>query len=187
MLENVSKFLHEFAESLKNGTFVKMTLGNYKGSDEHRQKIHVRPIDTKRGSRLFFLYRYDTRDPAKNYAADEARTLLESLFDGEFFSGHLFTTKTDLQLEIGRKNRSRLNAAKPTFIAPPVLDHDRQKKAQVDPNAFYLRALGITTDRGEIRSTQQDKWRQINKFVEIIASLVEKSNLKERQQLTFAD
>ena len=58
---------------------------------------------------------------------------------------------------------------------------------QVDPNAFYLRALGITTDRGEIRDKQQDKWRQINKFVEILASLVDKSALKDKSELRIVD
>ena len=70
MVENVEKFLNELVKSLSAGTFVKMTLGNYKGSEAHLQKIHVRLIETKKGTRLFFLYRYDTRDTAKNFDFD---------------------------------------------------------------------------------------------------------------------
>ena len=187
MLDKVGKFLDELAAALDNGTFVKATLGNYKGPDEHLQKVHIRPIETKKGRRLFFLYRYDTRDTAKNFAFDEARLKTAELLDGEFYSGHLFTTTGDYQLEIGKKGKSRLNVAKPTFKTAPTLEHDRRKKIQVDPNAFFLRALGITTDRGEIRDKQQDKWRQINKFVEILASLVEKSQLKDKPELRIVD
>ncbi len=187
MLENIERYIDEFKKALTSGTFVKMTLGNYKGTDEHLQKIHVRLIEVKKKPRLFFLYRYDTRDTAKNYDFDEGTRLIGKFLDGEFHSGHLFTTENDLQLEIGRKNRSRLNLAKPTFKSLPTIDHDRQKTLQIDPNAFYLRALGITTDRGEIRSQQQDKWRQINKFVEVLASLVDKSELKDRETLKIVD
>lgn len=187
MVENVGKFLDELAASLAAGTFVKATLGNYKGRDEHLQKVNIRPIETKKGRRLFFLFRYDTRDTAKNFAPDEARSKVADLLKGGFFSAHLFTTANDLQLEIGKKGKSRLNVSKPTFRTAPSLEHDRRKKVQVDANAFYLRALGITTDRGEIRDKQQDKWRQINKFVEILASLVEKSDLKDRDTLRVVD
>ena len=187
MSENADNFIDQFAASLTAGTFVKMTLGNYKGSDPHLQRIHIRLIETKKGRRLFFLYRHDTRDTAKNYDFETGREIVAKLLDGEFFSGHLFTTQNDFQLDIGNNGKSRLNVAKPTIKAPPILDHDRKKKIQIDPNAFYLRALGITTDRGEIRDKQQDKWRQINKFVETLASLVDKSGLKGRKKLRIVD
>ncbi len=187
MIESIDKFLKAFAASLRDDTFVKMTLGNYKGLDAHLQRIHIRLIETKKGVRLFFLYRHDTRDTAKNYDFDNGRALIAKMLGGEFFSGHLFTTQNDFQLDIGKNGKSRLNTAKPTFKAPPVLDHDRQKVAQIDPNSFYLRALGITTSGGEIRSKQQGKWRQINKFVEILASLVDKSELKNRSDLRIVD
>lgn len=187
MLESIEKFLAAFAESLGDGTFVKATLGNYKGGDEHLQKLNIRLIDTKKGRRLFCLYKYDTRDTAKNYDLDEAQRLIARHLDGEFFSGHLFTTTADHQLEIGKKGRSRLNSGKPTFKTASVASHDRKKTEFVDRDAHYLRALGITTDGGEVRDKQQAKWRQINKFVETLVSLVDKSRLKGRPSLRIVD
>lgn len=187
MIENVEKFITEFARSLTEETFVKMTLGNYKGVDEHLQKLLLRLIETRKGNRLFFLYRYNTRDTAKNHDFDESVKILRSILGKDFFSGHLFTTENDFQLDIGRKGKSRLNVAKPTFKTKPALDHNREKKIQVNPNAFYLKALGITTDRGEIRDKQHDKWKQINKFVETLASLFDKSQLKDCKELNIID
>lgn len=187
MLENIEKFVGEFAESLKNGTFVKMTLGNYKGTDVHLQKILVRLVKTKKGARLYFLYRSDTRDTAKNFDFDTGIALIGEALDGQFFSGHLFTTEHDFQLDVGKKGKSRLNIAKPTLKAAPSLDHDREKKEQIDPESFYLKALGITDDNGRIRDRQRDKWRQINKFVEVLASLVDKSELKDKHELKIVD
>jgi hypothetical protein len=60
--ENIEKFISELEISLREKTFVKATLGNYQGSDAHLQKLLVRLIETKKGTRLFFQYRYQTRD-----------------------------------------------------------------------------------------------------------------------------
>ncbi len=186
-IENIENFIAAFADSLTEKTFVKMTLGNYKGADEHLQKLLLRLIETRKGSRLFFLYRYNTRDTAKNYDFNESVKILREHLRGEFFSGHLFTTENDFQLDIGRKGKSRLNIAKPTLKTKPTQAHDREKKIQVNQNAFYLKALGITTDSGEIRDKQHDKWKQINKFVETLASLFDKSQLKDRKDLSIVD
>jgi SAM-dependent methyltransferase len=186
-LENIEKFIHEFATSLAEETFVKMTLGNYKGADEHLQKLLLRLIETKRGRRLFFLYRYNTRDTAKNFDFKESEKILREILGKDFFAGHLFTTKNDFQLDVGKKGKSRLNVGKSTFKTRIPLEHDREKRKQISPDAFYLRALGITTDRGEIRDKQQDKWKQINKFVETLGSLFDKSPLRDRTELNIVD
>ena len=187
MIENTEKFVAEFARALHESTFVKMTLGNYKGADEHLQKILVRLVKTKKGTRLYFLYRGDTRDTAKNFDFDTGVALISEALDGQFFSGHLFTTDHDFQLDIGKKGKSRLNIAKPTLKAASSLDHDREKKEQVAADSFYLKALGVTDDTGRVRDRQRDKWRQINKFVEILAALVDKSELRDKRELKIVD
>ncbi len=183
---NIENFVTELSKSLAADQFVKLTLGNYKGADEHLQKLLVRLIDTKKGTRLFFQFRYDARDAVKNFEFDEGIDLIRKYFDSGFCGGHLFTTEHDFQLDIGKKN-SRLNIGKPSFKTKPAKSHDREKKYRIDPNAYYLKALGITTDSGEIRAEQRDKWKQINKFVEILAGLYEKSALNDKPDLKIAD
>jgi SAM-dependent methyltransferase len=187
MSENIKNFVAALSASLENGTFIKMTLGNYKGAEEHLQKILVRLVSTKKGTRLFFLYRGDTRDTAKNFDFDTGVTMISEALDGGFYSGHLFTTANDFQLDIGKNAKSRLNVAKPTFKTPPPLEHDREKTLQIDADSFYLRALGITDDNGRVRDREQNKWKQINKFVEVLASLVDKSELKDAKSLKIVD
>ncbi|MEO6654526.1 MAG: SAM-dependent methyltransferase [Pyrinomonadaceae bacterium] len=187
MSENADKFVDALAASLKSGTFVKMTLGNYKGAAEHLQKILVRLVKTKKGTRLFFLYRGDTRDTAKNFDFDTGVGLISEALDSGFNSGHLFTTENDYQLDLGKKGKSRLIIAKPTFTVRPPLEHDREKTVQIASDRFYLRALGITDDNGRVRDREQNKWKQINKFVEVLASLVDKSELKNHKKLRIVD
>jgi len=185
--ENIEKFVGEFARSLQAETFVKMTLGNYRGNDAHLQKLLIRLVETKKGARLFFLFRQDTRDTAKNFDFAEGIAKVKEFLGTDFHGGHLFTLENDFQLDIGKKGKSRLNVAKPTFKTKPEIAHDRDKQTLVNQNSFYLKALGITTDKGEIRDKQQDKWRQINKFVETLGSLIDKSPLADRRELNIAD
>jgi SAM-dependent methyltransferase len=187
MHENIAKFIDELENSLRAKTFVKMILSNYRGSDTHLQKLLVRLVETKKGIKLFFRYRYNTRDIVKNHGFDEGIGIIKGLLGKEFFNGHLFTTKNDFQLDIGKKEKARLNLAKPTFRAVQSIAHDDKKTRLVDPNSFYLNVLGITNDSGEVRDKQQDKWKQINKFVEILAALFDNSALKDRAELRVVD
>jgi len=184
--ENVDKFVAELRKSLSTAAFVKLILSNYKGEDRRLQKISVRQVETKKGSRLMFQFRFETRDVVKNLSHEEAAAEIGKLLSSGFRSGHLFTTENDFQLDIGKRN-SRLKRGKPTFIAKPPVAHDREKTRLIDPNAFYLKALGISTDDGRIKAGQQDKWRQINKFIEILAGLVEASPIKDKPNLKIVD
>lgn len=184
--EPIVDFVGELSRSVSANAFVKLTLSNYKGEEKHLQKITVRPVDLKKGRRLFFHYHYDSRDIAKNHDASEGFSEVRRLIDSGFRSGHLFTTTNDFQLTVGKRN-SRLIKGKAASEMSPTLEHDRVKKTVVDSNAVYLKALGITTDEGEVRKSQRDKWRQINKYVEILASLFDKSNLSEKESLRVVD
>ena len=186
MNEEIENFVTEVGRSLAAGTFVKLTLSNYKGPEEHLQRISVRQIETKKGAKLAFQSRYSTRDIVKNFEFDEGvKKAVEYLKTG-FRSGHLFTTENDIQLTIGKKS-TRLTKGKPSFSPKPETSHDRTKKYLVDPSVYYLKALGITTENGQVRSDQRDKWRQINKFVEVVEGLIVNSELKDKTDLRVVD
>src|SRR5215204_6485253 len=183
---NVEKFVARAAASLADETFLKLTLSNYRGDGRGLQKVFIRLIDTKQGRRMMFQSRFETRDVVKNFdiaeGVDETRRLLGS----GFRNAHLFTTEADVQLTIGKRN-SRLITGKASTASPPPKTHDREKKTVIDPDAFYLKALGIADDKGRIKPSQQDKWRQINKFVEILAGLVDASPMKDKEELRIVD
>ena len=172
--------------AVKNGTFVKLTLGNYRGDDDSLQKILVRPVETNKGNRILFQYRRKRNSNVANFDAEDAIVHVEKLLTEGFRSGHLFTTVKDLQLTIGKRS-AKIAPGRPSFSDPASTSHDREKTYLVDRNAYYLKSLGITTDLGSIRSDARDKWKQINKFVEILTGLYESSDLKEKPILNVVD
>jgi hypothetical protein len=182
----IEKFVAELQKSLQNSTFVKLTLSNYKGDEEHLQKIAIRQIETKKGRRLAFQAKYATREVVKNFDLGAGAERVRKHIENGFRSGHLFTTENDFQLTVGKRS-ARLVKGKASFRTAPSVSHDRIKKDLIDPSAYYLTALGITTDNGEVRADQRDKWKQINKFVEILAGLIENSLLKDTTNLRIVD
>jgi hypothetical protein len=186
MRAETEKFIAELLYSLQNSSFVKLTLGNYKGPEEHLQRISIRRIETKRGEKIAFQSRYSTRDVVKNFEWRDAVDHVRDHLENGFRSAHLFTTDNDFQLTVGKKS-SRLTKGKPSFASKPTAAHDRQKTYLVDTSAYFLKALGITTDSGQVRSDQRDKWRQINKFVEIVDGLIRTSPLVDKGTLRIVD
>jgi SAM-dependent methyltransferase len=187
-VDDREKFFAALDESLDGGTFVKLTLARYRGAEAGLKNVYVRPVELKGGRRLSFLYRYRTRDAVKNHTYDEGARLLREMLGGEFSSGHLFTSEEDLRVEVSRRGEARLTAHPPTLSNPTPAGHERRKRRAIDvAGSVYLRALGVTNERGEVRPAMGDKLRQINKFVEIVAGLYDSSPLAGREELSVVD
>lgn len=182
------KFFAVLDESLNGGTFVKLTLAKYRGAEAGLKNVYVRPVELKGGPRLSFLHRYKKRDEVRNHAHDEGAKLVRQLLGAGFASGHLFTAKEDLRLEITRKGEARLTSHPPTSSTPSAAGHERRKRRTLDATgSVYLRELGVTNERGEARPAMGDKLRQISKFVEIVAGLYDSSPLAGREELSVVD
>lgn len=165
----IPNFISTLEASLHDGSFVKLSLGNYKGPEDQLKNVYVRRIQIKREKKLSFTYRYKTRDIVKNHDFTEGITLISEALANGFHVATLFTTAFDLMLQ----NQS-LKKKEPSHTAPAPSGHDRDKKRLIGTeNKAYLHALNITDDKGVIFKSAQDKYRQINKYVEILSSLIQ--------------
>ncbi|QQG36545.1 MAG: SAM-dependent methyltransferase [Micavibrio aeruginosavorus] len=168
-------FLSALSAALQDASFVKLSLGHYKGREEGLKQVHVRPIVVKRQTVLSFTYRYKTRDVVKNYLFDEALALVKAWLGRDFMTATLCTTQADLAFD-GVKGR--LKTAVPTHKEAPALSHDRAKARQVDVGAGWLHLLGITDKDGKVRHDAQDKYRQIDKYIETLGAQLKHIDVK---------
>ncbi len=173
----VSEYIEQFTialkESLNAATFVKLSLGNYKGEEEALKQILIRKVVIKREDKLAFTYRYKTRDVVKNYAVDEAISLITDYLEKGFKIGTLFTTEKDLILEELNNGKVVFRESKASSVAVPSANHDKEKARLIKPEAkSYLTELKITDAEGKVFKNAQDKFRQINHYIEILSSLI---------------
>ena len=145
----------------------------------------LRPVMIKGELCCSVVTRYATRDETKNPGFAEAVRLLEEKLGTEFLSLHLLTESEEVELKLGKWQRLRV---KPVAKAPPlVLGHDRVKNRRVDVTAPYLKALGVTDGLGRVRERMGDKFRQIERFVDLLHSAYQESSLSGRPEIRFCD
>ena len=183
----VAQLLDLLEESWRTGTFAKLSLGKYRGKDPTLRSLTVRRVVIKRESVLSFTYRYQKSDVVKNLSLTEAREVIGDLLGTDFRSAHLYTLAEDVQLEFNRRLEARISTSAPTVVEAPTATHNRVKVTQLDLRARHWSALGIGDGRGGIRLRMGDKWKQVNKFVEVLASLYQASPIADKDEITIVD
>lgn len=169
MTDAVRQFLEHARAAQAGGAWVKLTLGAPRGGDPTLRKVLVRPVDLRAGPRLSFVYRHDTRDLTKNLEPEAGFTLMGELLGRAFGSAHLFTTETEVELQVPASGEPRLRCRSQARAKAPPSRHDRSRHRLIDPReARWLHALGVTTREGGVCRGMEAKFRQINKFAEIL-------------------
>jgi hypothetical protein len=185
-LSGRDRFIALLGDAVGKGSLVKLTLGKPAGGDPTLVNLFVRPVTLKQGPRLAFVWRHKTRDITKNYAADEALGILEPLVGGDFLHAHLFTAEASAQLEnVAGVFRLRTQAQAKAPAAPS--GNDRSKSRPIASEAPWLKALGVTDDRGRPVASMSDKFRQIEKFAEILGHLIKEADLPVDRRLHLFD
>lgn len=192
------QFISSLSESILQNTFIKISLGNYKGSETELKNIYVKRILIKRIENLSFTYRYKTRDIVKNFSIDEGIKLIQEAIENGFRIATIFTNEFDLILEQLNNQKVTIKKTSPTSKNTHIsLDHDHAKKRLIESQGkAYLHELKITDAEGNVYKNAQDKYKQINHYVDILSSLIKEipaENLKKvvdmgsgKGYLTFA-
>jgi len=188
MDDTKKKFLELFAQKISCDSFVKLTLGKKRGGDESLKKVYVTPVELRGARELSFLYRYETRDETKNFSLRNGEQVISDLLGDTFMGAHLFATDKNAEISYSRKLKPRMTTSKPTFKSVGHTGHDKQKKRHVKAEGNgYLQALGVVDTNGNIAKKKEKKFRQINKFIEVVDSLIKSSELMNRDEITVVD
>ena len=169
----IAEFTAALRAAFADGTLVRLKCGGYHGPEAELKSLEARKVALKAGERLSVVFRYQTRDITKNLTLGEAVAFLERGMAAEWRSARLETTGFDLQFE-RQGDRQRLKRTAVSGREAATASHDRAKNRPLtETGRPWLHALGITGKDGAVRSDAQDKFRQINRMVEIFAPLIQ--------------
>ncbi|MGH1337621.1 MAG: methyltransferase [Aureispira sp.] len=183
-MEPTATFLDTLLDSLQEGYFVKLTLSKSAPKTATLQNIYGRLILVKGQRQLSLTYRYPTQDIVKNLPFKEALSNISERLGRDFLIATLRTTRQDLVLQYNKKRRARLQKQQPSIRKAPTLDHNQAKQYLIEEDAPFLEQLGLAKS-GRVLKEHQDKYRQINKYVEIMAGLL--APLPDHQPLQIVD
>ncbi len=181
------EYIKYLKASLKQNTFVKLTLGKYRGNEKSLENIYAEPVKINDEVLLSFRFKYKTRDTFKNHDYITAAGQIEKFLGTEFLYGALFTIKNDIIIEYNKKREARLYKKKPTFSQIGIKDHNRIKSRFIESKSRFLNYLGITNKSGEVYAKNYSKFRQIDKFIELVNSLYSESGLDKKERIKITD
>jgi len=170
------RFIALLHTAVQEDTLVKLTLGKYRGSDATLKNVFIRPVRLKVGPHFAFVWRHATRDVTKNLSPEETLQQVAALVGHDFLDAHLFTATDNAQFESKPEGDARLRVTKNSgaiSLAPAT--HNRTKSHLIPVNAPWLRTLGVVNERGHPREGMADKFRQIQKFAELLSHLLDET------------
>ena len=173
-VSETQKFLDIFKDAFINRTFVKLTLSKINKTEEGLKNIYLVPVKIQSKFTLSLTYRFETRDQVKNFEIEKAIEQLKDLLGKAFLQAHLKTVSESHQLLLNKKGKSTLVSSK-SESKVPSLAHNNEKKYLIKARSNkYLEMLGVCDKKGRVKDKQQDKFKQINRYVELMSSSLSK-------------
>ncbi|MEP6873305.1 MAG: SAM-dependent methyltransferase [Burkholderiales bacterium] len=173
--------------ALAEQPFAKLVLSKPRAAASDLTRVTVRPVTLKGAAQLSFVYTHATRDITKNLAPAVAQIALHGLLADAFDNAHLFTEHEEVQLLTSKKGRQTLLRHKAVHQAETRPAHDREKHRYIDLNQPFLTALGVTNEQHQLVPAMARKWKQINKFVEVLDHALNETALKHAASIDVID
>ncbi len=181
------QFISSLQKSLNDNTFVKLSLANYKGAIQELKNCYIKKTIIKQEDKLSVTYRYQTKDIVKNFSIEDGIDLVNDFIDSsDFRHASLCTLDGDVVFEWTSNSKTSFKVNKPTHHELPSLEHNVQKnRLVIAQGKSYLQQLRITDEKGKVIPSSQDKYKQINHYVELLSPLIK--NLPKHDVLNVLD
>lgn len=144
------------------------------------QKIIFKPFVKNEIYYIQFEYVYEKKVIHENLEIDEAFNRINELLLNDFRQMMFYDINKDYQVLISKKGKIKIIESKATRKLDS-LDHNYQKKyliAEGQPCDFLIE-LGIMDSLGKVKPSKYNKFRQINRFLELVEDVVNSFDYNE--------
>ncbi len=110
----------------------------------------------------------------QNIPAHEAAQVIADLVPGQFQAMNILTPNGNCEVKVSKKGKiTVLDRIKRAQSAPVALEHNRRKQYILPDDApvDFLVELGVQDENGRIFDKKRSKFRQINRFLEIVSDV----------------
>jgi len=173
-------FFDKLQSGIRKKELIKLVISNQRDHTSDLKSIIVSIVEIKKGFRLNFVYRYKTRDITKNYDPDEAMILIKKSIEDDFLNADLFSGNETIRLLITEHGKVKLRSNQ--IVLKPAADftHDHKKERIINTkNNIYLRELGVLNANFEVRAEMNDKYLQINRYIELLEPFIRELQLPD--------
>lgn len=177
-MDAIATFLDHLSQALNGQQLSKLTLSKNRSAQSDLKNVYARLVMIKEEPHLSCTLRFVTRDETKNFPLTEATSAVKQWLTEDFRQAELFTVSEQFSLMISKKGKGLLRARTIANREPVSLEHNQEKQRPLaDRPRPYLTSLGIAGQDGQILQNGRRKFRQINKYIELISHLLREQPL----------
>ena len=169
----MEKLIHLWEETLAQNTFIEAVWSNPRLKLDQYEKITCKRIRIKSEILMQFTMYKQNKAYHENCKLNEVPDFLRNHMQN-FKQLQLFTTSYDYQALINKKGEAHIKRTKASKKQSASLNHNRQKQYILDEvtSKAFLIDLGLMSQDGQIKPSKYDKYKQINKYLETIESVM---------------
>ncbi len=137
------------------------------------QKVNVRPVQLQDGMRYQWTARINQQERHENLTPDQCLRRVTQQFGTAWGDLHWFADDGDFTVRFKPTMPATIKRKPPTQSAP-TRDHN-QSRRYIIPDGHpcpFLIAAGIMTPEGKVKPKAYHKFRQINRYLELIADVL---------------
>lgn len=122
----------------------------------------------------------DTQAFHENLNLEDAFDVLINMVMNEYRNINLFTSDADYQIMVSKKGNIKVTQKNPSKKLKRE-EHNKQKQYIINENepCDFLYILGVMNEEGQVFKKKYDKFKQINKFLEIVDDSLSDKNIKD--------
>lgn len=175
------------ATSVIEQNIINIVISNQKKKDENSyNKVSIKPFIS--GDKLMyqFAYVFAKKTTHKNIESSHLFEEIQAELNNNFKQAVIFTVSADYQI-LTNKDSIKILKQKPSKKPELILSHNKKKNyliSEGEPCEFLVR-LGVMDEKGRVYNNKFDKFRQINKFLEIVSDTV--SSFETKESLNIID
>ena len=151
-------------------------------------RVEAKPIILK-GEKFFCFETFTTDNKAmqKNIAFSDVPEYASELAVSDFRQTNIITSGGDCTVLVSKKGKITVIDKIKSGAAVQPAAHNREKKYIIDAkeNAAFLSALGVCDENGNVFDKKRAKFRQINRFIELLDDVYD--SLPKEETLTVCD
>ena len=183
----MSDFATIIVDSIRDGSCLLLVLSNPRASSAAGpEKMTLRPVSIKGHLKYQMTLQQAGQHSHENLDTAQALTCVKHSIANEFRRCHLFTAEADYVARVKQNGAIKFKKSPPSK-QDGLRDHDRKKNYLIPDNVpcAFLIETGLMTQAGKVRASKYHKFRQINRFLELVNDVL--PHLPQNRPLNVVD
>lgn len=188
-MDKLIELLKEIYSEDNADNLIKVILGNIRKKSNLCKKVTIRPIMLQ--CKLLFQveYHFEKKVTHENLSGKEVMQLCHKLICEEFKQINVQTTTEDIQILASKPEKPKIIRQQVEKRESLNLEHNKEKKYIIpdkEPCEFLIK-LGVMGEDGKVFQKHYAKFRQINRYLEIVEDVMEYLPEKKDKPLKIID